>query len=239
MTLLLRLQGPMQSWGTQSRFEQRDTGREPSKSGVIGLLCAALGRPRVEPLDDLAALRMGVRVDQEGKLEADYHTTGGGTWRDHQYGVASVGGGLGGTVLSQRFYLADADFLVGLEGDGSEQEALLQELDRSLQRPVWALCLGRKSMVPARPPRLPDVPPYGPGLRVGSVRETLLSYPWPAKAQRLRFVWEAETSIGGEVRMDVPVSFVPGDRRFRERVVRTEFHSSPIQYQEESTDAIP
>ena len=38
-TLLLRLAGPMQSWGVQSRFSVRDTGLEPSKSGVIGLLC--------------------------------------------------------------------------------------------------------------------------------------------------------------------------------------------------------
>ena len=47
-TLLLRLAGPMQSWGTQSRFTIRDSGLEPSKSGVIGLLCAALGKPRTE-----------------------------------------------------------------------------------------------------------------------------------------------------------------------------------------------
>ena len=50
--LLMRLAGPMQSWGTRSRFGNRDTGLEPSRSGVIGLLCAALGRPRAEPLDD-------------------------------------------------------------------------------------------------------------------------------------------------------------------------------------------
>jgi CRISPR system Cascade subunit CasD len=36
--LLLRLAGPMQAWGTQSRFVNRDTELEPSKSGVIGLL---------------------------------------------------------------------------------------------------------------------------------------------------------------------------------------------------------
>jgi len=45
-TLLLRLVGPMQSWGTTSRFDQRDTGKEPSKSGVIGLVAAALGIDR-------------------------------------------------------------------------------------------------------------------------------------------------------------------------------------------------
>lgn len=238
MTLLLRLQGPMQAWGTQSRFEQRDTGREPSKSGVIGLICAALGRPRAEPLDDLAALRMGVRVDHEGKLEVDYHTTGGGTWRKRDYGVATVGGGLGGTVLSQRFYLADADFLVGLEGDGPEQEALLRQIDQSLLHPTWTLCLGRKAMVPATPPRLPDAPPRGPGLQTGSVRDVLRSYPWPSHMRQLRFVWEVEAGMGGDVRMDIPVSFAPGDRRFRERVVWTEFLDAPFHTREENTDAV-
>ena len=49
----------MQSWGVQSHFPERDSGREPSKSGVIGLLCAALGRPRTVSIADLAALRKG------------------------------------------------------------------------------------------------------------------------------------------------------------------------------------
>ena len=50
-TLLLRLQGPMQSWGTTSRFDERDTQLEPSKSGVLGLVCAALGRDRTRAAD--------------------------------------------------------------------------------------------------------------------------------------------------------------------------------------------
>ena len=65
-TLLMRMRAPMMSWGDHSRFTIRDTRREPTKSAVIGLLCAALGRPRLEPVDDLAALKMGVRIDREG-----------------------------------------------------------------------------------------------------------------------------------------------------------------------------
>ena len=45
-TLLLRLAGPMQAWGADSRFDIRKTNREPTKSGVIGLLAAALGLRR-------------------------------------------------------------------------------------------------------------------------------------------------------------------------------------------------
>ena len=66
--MLMRLAGPMQSWGIRSRFSNRDTGLEPSRSGVTGLLCAALGRSREEPLDDFLPLKMAVRVDREGRL---------------------------------------------------------------------------------------------------------------------------------------------------------------------------
>ena len=75
-TLLLRLAGPLQSWGTDSKFDVRRTGREPSKSGVIGMIAAALGISREdnERLYELARLRFGVRVDREGKLLRDYQT---------------------------------------------------------------------------------------------------------------------------------------------------------------------
>ncbi len=237
-TLLLRLAGPMQSWGVQSRFVIRDTGLEPSKSGVIGLLCAALGRPREAAVDDLVALRMGVRVDREGVMQTDYHTVGGvhragdkgyGIERmgeqPKRYGVARFGGGNPAPVLSWRRYLADADFLVGLEGE----EALLRQLDAALVQPVWPLYLGRKAFVPGQPVRLPDAPPLGPGVRIGqSLREALQTYPWPeprpgerAAPATLRAVFEDPSGESGEVRMDVPVSFAPLDRRYLSRGVKT------------------
>lgn len=228
MTLLLRLQGPMQAWGTQSRFEHRDTGRDPSKSGVIGLICAALGRPREAPVDDLVALRMGVRVDREGQIRLDYHTAGGGSWRGRSYGVAKSDGSRGDPVVSRRLYLADADFLVGLEGDGPAQEALLRTIDGQLEAPHWLLSLGRKAFVPGVPPRLPDAPPIGPGLREGGLEDVLKSYrPWPddngTPIPSLRFVWDDPSGASREVRRDVPVSFALGRRSFRDRAVRTEF----------------
>ena len=72
-TLLLRLAGPMQSWGTDSKFDVRRTQREPSKSGVIGLIAAALGIPRQdqEILHTLVSLRFGIRVDREGTMIRD------------------------------------------------------------------------------------------------------------------------------------------------------------------------
>lgn len=210
-TLLLRLAGPMQSWGTQSRFGMRDTGLEPSKSGVIGLLCAALGRPRWEPVDDLAALIMGVRVDREGTMERDYHTI---------QKVARASQGHQDTILSERFYLADADFLVGLAGDDL---ALLRRLDAALRAPRWALFLGRKSFPPGVPVALP-----GGGVRPETpLVEALQNEPWQPRSPRdrpdaLRVVLESPD--GAEVRQDQPE---PGPaflhRRFMPRSVLTTF----------------
>jgi CRISPR system Cascade subunit CasD len=77
-TLLLRLVGPMQSWGTTSHFDQRDTGKEPSKSGVVGLLASALGidRENWTDLEPYTRLYMGVRHDRPGVPKRDYQTAG-------------------------------------------------------------------------------------------------------------------------------------------------------------------
>ena len=61
--------------------------------------------------------------------------------------------GLKETELSERFYLADAAFLVGLESDDAE---LLRQIDYRLARPVWMLYLGRKAFVPGEPVWIKD-----------------------------------------------------------------------------------
>jgi CRISPR system Cascade subunit CasD len=205
-TLLLRLQGPLQSWGTTSRFDERDTQLEPSKSGVLGLLCAALGRDRREPVDDLAALRMGVRVDREGVPMRDYQTATGvliaGTAKADE----------GRTVVSPRFYLADAAFLVGLEGQDIQ---LLRRLQLALRQPVWPIALGRKSFAPAGPVHLPD------GLQELPLEVALQTYDsvhHPCPQRRLRLVLEHPSH--GAVRLDQPVAPF-AQRRFGPRFVST------------------
>lgn len=202
-TLLLRLQGPMQSWGTTSRFDERDTQLEPSKSGVLGLVCAALGRDRSEPVDDLAALRMGVRVDREGVPMRDYQTA---------TGVVNAAGKVEKerTVVSPRYYLADAVFLVGLEGE----RALLERIHEALPRPAWPLALGRKSFVPSEPVHLPD------GLVEAGLEQALTQWPPLAAhgAEALRFVLEDDAE--GAIRLDQPVAPF-AERRFGPRFVRS------------------
>lgn len=213
--LLLRLAGPMQSWGTRSRFSNRDTGLEPSRSGVVGLLCAAKGIPRE---DDEALkrflpdqLRMAVRVNCEGRLMRDYHTAQNVRRADTSKTPQD-------TVLSERFYLADADFLVGLEGN----EAFLKELEAALANPVWQLWLGRKAFVPALP--------VCEGVVTGELLSVLRGRPWRKRwpyqkppREQLRYVVEVPYGTG-EPRQDVPLSFVSRERKFGVRHVTTEFH---------------
>lgn len=208
-TLLLCLAGPMQSWGVQSRFSVRDSSLEPSKSGVIGLICAAIGRPRHAPIDDLAGMRMGVRVDREGRLSRDYHIA---------QNVLKAGGGTKATEPSARYYLADAIFLVGLEGDDL---SLMEHIQDGLNKPVWPLYLGRKAFVPGKSIRLED------GLIAGvSLENALERYPYIGAGEspeRLRLV--IENPMGEIVRRDQPVSF--GERIFYPRRIQSGFMPTP------------
>ncbi|MDY0282409.1 MAG: type I-E CRISPR-associated protein Cas5/CasD [Salinivirgaceae bacterium] len=159
-TLFLCLAGPMQSWGTSSRFQLRRTDAYPSKSGVLGLLLCAKGVRREDSaveLGTLSSLTMGVRVDRPGILDWDYHTAGGGHGNGPQraIGIRSADGkikktastGEYETLLSRRQYLWDASFLVALHGD----PALIGEYAQWLDDPIWPVFLGRKCCVPAEP----------------------------------------------------------------------------------------
>src|ERR1035437_743761 len=214
-TLLLRLAGPMQSWGLDSRFDQRDTGLEPSKSGVLGLVCAALGKPRddqpgpLPSLAELVSLKMGVRVLREGTLRVDFQTAGGGKFQGKSYGVWRASGGVGkDAVLSHRHYLADADFLVGLEGP----LPLLRQIEEALNNPVWQISLGRKSYVPTLPVTFPPNQQENPAVREAGLEEALTSVVDPQRRGQQRLVLQASLESTVERRQDVPLSF--RDRTF-------------------------
>ncbi len=149
-TLLLRLKGPMQSWGVSSKFDTRTTERAPSKSAIIGMLACALGRRRNESIDDLNALRFGVRIDDEGKLMRDYHTAKSAK----------------SAYVTHRYYLADAAFLVGLEGD----DGFIKQIQEALLHPYFPMFLGRRSC-----------PPEGKvvlGIRNTALVDALQNEPW-------------------------------------------------------------
>ena len=205
-TLLLRLAGPLQAWGYDSKFETRRTGREPTKSGVTGLLAAALGRKRDEAVDDLLALHFGVRVDKEGELLHDYHT---------------VKMKSGKTYVTHRYYLSDATFLVGFE---SEDEKLLKTLEQALYHPAFPLFLGRRSCVPTLP-LVVGVRPLG---LIEALRsESWQLSPWMQKKEikkghgLLRILTDAAPNEKNIVAVkDFPISFHPENRKYTYRPVK-------------------
>ena len=186
--LLLRLAGPMQAWGGKSRFTVRATELAPTKSGVVGMLASAVGRRRIDPIEDLLALRFGVRKDQPGSVIRDFHT-------------ARTLDGRESMPLSNRYYLADAVFLAGIEGD----RALLEGIDEALRHPAFPLYLGRRSCPPTHPVSL--------GLREAALLDALRAEPWLASEwfrRRRREGLNAEILIDQEA---VPVEERAGDAR--------------------------
>ncbi len=224
--LLLRASAPLQSWGVDSRFAVRDTGREPSKSGIVGLLAAALGRGRDAPLEDLAALRMGVRVDQAGSILRDFQTAGTGGYYKASGQVERTN-----VIPGNRYYLQDARFLVGLAGGDL---AFLQNLQEALANPVWSLYLGRKACPPGEPVWLED------GLKAGmDLEQALAGYPWlgpahvPPDRRPERLSLMIEDPAGEIVRPDQPVSFHEMDRRYAPRRVHQDSCRRPERCLEE------
>lgn len=221
-TFCFRLCGAMQSWGSQSRFLVRDTGLEPSKSGVVGLICAAMGKSRDdrEAIAKIAGLRMGVRADRPGLMRMDYHTVGGTRSDGEDYGVIRADASGVGPVVSRRYYLADAEFLIGVDGE----RATLEEIATALSEPRWQIFLGRKSFVPSAPLVLPAAAPWNGGWIEENLQHSLLSVPWlgllsvgRGRPEKLRAV--IDDPVGSEIRRDHPLTFAP--RAFTIRRVRT------------------
>jgi CRISPR system Cascade subunit CasD len=127
------------------------------------------------------------------------------------------------TVVSPRYYLSDAAFLVGLEG---ADQRLLLRIHQAVRSPVWPLSLGRKSFVPGSPPYLPDA------LREQGLLDALESYPRLASPQRsqqegrLRVLLEDLSE--GSIRLDQPLAPF-AERRFGPRFVKSGVINVPDQ----------
>lgn len=144
---ILVLQGLMQSWGLQGKFDRRDTAPLPTKSGVIGLICAALGIERDDRthIAEIASLDMSVITIKRGSLMEDFHTAGCGAVRDDARVQKACGGET--QAVTRRKYLADASFAVVVFGNPNAIERIAAALDN----PKWGTYLGRRSCIPSRP----------------------------------------------------------------------------------------
>lgn len=210
-TLLLRFAAPLQAWGSNSKFNIRTTEREPTKSGVIGMIAAAMGIKRCDDkgLERLSGLRFGVRVDREGKLVKDFHMV-----------RQMKNGKLDDSHLTERYYLSDAVFLVALE---SEDTVLLEEIENALKSPVYPLFLGRRSC----PPTLPLVLNVTEDTLETALRNTelLVENNGKHKEKYIRIICDCDN--GGSVVQDVPVSFSQLRRKHGYRMKKEEFYEIP------------
>lgn len=219
--LLLKLAGPLQSWGSASRFTDRGTQHEPTKSGVVGLLAAALGRRRTASVDDLASLRFGVRIDQPGTLEDDFQTEHKRKWDKSLNRWVSDRA----LPLTHRHYLADAVFVAAFEGD----DELLERCAVALDAPAFPLFLGRRSCPPACRVLLELS-------ESATLLEALKGHPWEASERYknsrrfhesefvdLEILYDKQPGSDGEgydvVQRDVPISFSQEHRQYSFRTV--------------------
>lgn len=150
--LALLLDAPMQAWGFASRFQRRTTGLHPTKSGIVGMICAAMGLPKgsaaeAAMLPELAKLQMtSIAIPRADSTTGgqnpvlrldDYHTV--------QNTRRASGKPNNDAVVTRRQYLLDARFGVILFGN----RTLLRQIGAALQDPTWGVWLGRKSCIPA------------------------------------------------------------------------------------------
>ena len=151
--LLLRLEGPMQSWGLQSWFDIRNTETLPTKSGVVGLLSNALGIKRDErkAIAKLNKLKMAVLCSREGQLLTDYQTVGAGydklPPKERALYQLRDAKGKKRVAITKRYYLFDYRFKVVLWGN----EETIERCKQALLNPAGILFLGRKACLPSRP----------------------------------------------------------------------------------------
>lgn len=133
-TILLKLSGPLQSYGNDSHFETRQTCRYPTKSAVIGMIAASMGlkRNQDQEIQALNEIDLAVRVDQSGELLRDFHMA-------H---AIKPDGKPKRAYVTNRYYLQDAVFVVAI----SANDVLLEEITEALKSPYFQPFMGRRSL---------------------------------------------------------------------------------------------
>lgn len=156
---LLWLEGPLQSWGVESRFGRRATLPFPTRSGILGLVCCAMGKGGEEKawLEKMARYKQTIVAYETAACPAppllkDFHMVGSGYSHKDPWqtllipkkcdGGTPVGGG---SRLTWRHYIQDMAFACALELP--EEEAGI--IAAALENPVWPVFLGRKSCPPS------------------------------------------------------------------------------------------
>jgi CRISPR system Cascade subunit CasD len=204
--LILRLEGAMQSWGENAKWDFRDSSSLPTKSGIVGLLGCAMGLERGSAvLAELAqSITVGIRADRAGVKFVDFQTVQG----DPLMAATGKPKTTGNTILSPRAYLQDACFTVFIEAGESWQKKMLA----ALEDPRWCMYLGRKNCVPSRPVLECQTAEYS------GLEAAMRDYPAAERAE-YPMVYEIETPDGTAVGLLRSDDLVSADRQFNLRRV--------------------
>lgn len=194
----------MQSWGTSSHFETRNTDYYPSKSAVIGVIAAGFGYSRDEDdiIRELNKLDFAVRIDQVGLLKKDYQTARR-LKKDEPY-------------VTNRYYLEDAIFVVAISND---DDKWIEEIYAAIKNPYFQPFMGRRSC-PVQPDFVIDM------VETGAI-EALQNLEWQAadwyKKRNQNYVADiyADKDLlpesGYTMRNDRVISFSQKERKFGPR----------------------
>ena len=203
--LVLRLEGPLQSWGENAKWDFRDSSTMPTKSGIVGLLGCAMGEERGSPvLVELAqSITVAVRADRPGVKFVDFQTVQG----DPLMAATGKPKTTGNTILSPHAYLQDASFTVFIDTTPEWQQRIIS----ALENPRWCMYLGRKNCVPSRP-ILAD------RMEAADLMEALKEYPAAERAGKT-MTYECEHPDSTAASIQRPDDLIGTNRQFQLRRV--------------------
>ena len=203
--LVLRLEGPLQSWGENAKWDFRDSSTMPTKSGIVGLLGCAMGEERgSQVLLELArSITVAVRADRPGAKFVDFQTVQG----DPLMAATGKPKTTGNTILSPHAYLQDASFTVFINTSPEWQQRIIS----ALENPKWCMYLGRKNCVPSRP-ILAD------RMEAADLMEALREYP-PAERAGKTMTYECEHPDSTAASIQRPDDLIGTSRQFQLRRV--------------------
>ena len=203
--LVLRLEGALQAWGENAKWDFRDSSTMPTKSGIVGLLGCAMGAERgSEVLVELAqSITVAVRADRSGVKFVDFQTVQG----DPLMAATGKPKTTGNTILSPHAYLQDACFTVFIDTTDEWRQKIIS----ALEDPKWCMYLGRKNCVPSRPIL---AQPVG----YNDLMEALKEYPAADRAEE-RMTYECDMPGSAAASLLRPDDLIGTNRQFSLRRV--------------------
>lgn len=155
--LVILLEAPFASFADQPGNTTRKTADMPTRSALLGLAGAALGVLREDAAGQAAlsdALVTASALIEPGSLLGDFHTVQ--SVHQSAKGVTTRADALSrtehvNTSITRRDYRTDALWQAAYRLSATPGDLTLEALASAFRRPVFALCIGRRSCPPCHP----------------------------------------------------------------------------------------